>query len=41
LIFWSLLHTFLEVTLILFAVKYMIFRWPNSWPSRALTFAYA
>ncbi len=36
----SLFHTFLEMSLILFLVRMLIAKWPESWPARALTFTY-
>jgi len=36
----SLFHTFLEMTLILFAVRLLIAKAPDFWLSRALTFTY-
>ena len=39
-IFISLLHTFAEVTLIMFLVRLAIAMWPDSWLGRSLTFTY-
>jgi hypothetical protein len=39
-IFISLLHTFAELTLILFLVRIVIAMWPDSWVARSLTFTY-
>jgi len=36
----SLLHTFAEITLILFLVRIGIAMWPDSWVGRSLTFTY-
>ena len=36
----SLLHTFAEITLILFLVRIVIAMWPDIWVGRSLTFTY-